>query len=592
VAMGTTAAGASSYTNVVKTLAPSTSYDVVVRAKDASGNVDANTVSLTAKTPADTTAPTFGGATSVNGASLTTLTVNWAAATDDVTSSANMVYDICKSTSNGGCTAFSTVGGVTGATGTSYQFTGLTDHTTYYFVVRARDQAGNEDTNTTQQSGLTLSDSTPPSFTAGLTSVGSATQTSLALSWGLATDNYSTQTNITFSVYESVGSGNETYGSATYSGLTQTSGSTNTFTVSSLTPNTTYCFVVRASDQAGNQETNTHEVCGTTLQILAPTFTTQPQLTASTATSLTVAWAATVSPSSTITYTLCYSTTSGACPSSGTTVAPSPNTNTTYTVSGVTPTKTGTTYYFVVEATDAGGTTTSSQGSGATTADTTAPTVPTGLTITANASYPTGISFSWTDSTDTGGSQQANIGYELATSNSSSDYVIPAGGGALISSSYLGNGSSGLHGNLALTSNTAYSFRIRATDQAGNSSAWSALVAGTTAVSYANDIYPILNSDSGACNGCHTGGSYTPGPYSYSFWTAAATKGAPSGGVCTAGKAFIVAGSPTTSLIYQRMDGLSVSGCSPTDQMPQGGPYVTANINTMYSWILQGALNN
>jgi hypothetical protein len=590
VAMGTTAAGASSYTNVVKALAPSTSYDVVVRAKDASGNVDTNSVSLTAKTPADTVAPTFGGATSVNGASLTTLTVNWAAATDDVTSSANMVYDICKSTSNGGCTAFSTAGGVTGATGTSYQFTGLTDHTTYYFVVRARDQAGNEETNTTQQSGLTLSDTTVPSFTAGLTSVGSATQTSLALSWGLATDNYSSQTNITFSIYESVGSGNETYGSATYSGLAQTSGSTNTFTVSSLTPNTTYCFVVRASDQAGNQETNLHEVCGTTLQILAPTFTAQPTVTSST-TSLTASWAASVTPSSTITYTVCYSTTSGACPASGTTVVPSPNTNTTYTLTGITPSNPGTTYYFVVKATDAGGTTTSSQATGTTTADTTAPTVPTNLVITTNTSYPTGINFSWTDSTDPGGSQAANIGYQLCTTSCTSSYTIAAGGGVSISSSYLGNGSSGLHGT-ALTSNTGYTFWIRAVDQAGNFSAWATSVAGTTAVSYATDISPILNTVSGACNGCHTGGTYTPGPYSYSFWTTAATKTAPSGGVCTAGKPFIVAGSPTTSLIYQRMDGLSVSGCSPTDQMPQGGPYVTANINTMYSWILQGAINN
>ncbi|HEX4445209.1 MAG TPA: hypothetical protein VH044_00675, partial [Polyangiaceae bacterium] len=589
VTMATTAAGASSYRNAVKALAPNTSYDVVVRAEDASGNLDTNTVSLTAKTLVDNVDPTFGGATSVNGASLTTLTVNWAAASDDVTLAANMVYDVCKSTSSGGCTAFTTVGGVSGVSGTSYQFTGLTDHTTYYFVVRARDQAGNEDGNTTQASGVTLSDSTAPTFTAGLTSVGGATQTSLGLSWGLATDNYSPQTGITFSIYQSLGVGNETFGSATYSGLTQTSGSTNTFTVTSLSPNTKYCFVVRASDQAGNQEANAHEVCGTTLQIVAPTFTSQPSVSSS-FTSLTASWAASVTPSSTITYTVCYSTTSGACPASGTTVVPSPSTNTTFTLSGLAPSKTGLTYYFVVKATDAGGTTTSNQATGTTTADTTAPSVPTNLTITTNASYPGGINFSWTDSTDNV-SVQANIGYELCNTGCTSDYIIPAGGGVSISSSYLGNGSSGAHSS-ALTSNTAYTLWIRSIDQAGNISAWATSVAGTTAASYANDIYPILNTVSGACNGCHGGGTYTPGPWSYSFWTAAGTKAAPAGGVCTAGTLFISPGNPAASLIYQRMSSASTAGCSPQDQMPQGGPYVTANINTMYAWIHQGAINN
>jgi Fibronectin type III domain len=576
-AMATTAAGATTYTNVAKTLSPSTSYDVVVRAKDASGNVDTNTKSLTASTSTDTVPPIFGGATGVSGASLTGLTVNWAAGTDDATS---LVYDICKTTSNGGCTAFSTVGGATGVTGTSFAFSGLTDHTTYYFVVRARDQAGNSDSNTTQVSGATLADSTAPGFSAGLSTVGGATQTSLALTWGLASDNYSSQTNITFSIYDSVGTGHEVYTTPVDSGIGQTSGSTNAFTVTGLSPFTLYCFVVRASDQAGNQETNTHEVCGTTLQVPAPTFSSQPVATPS-FTSFSLSWAATVTPASSITYSVCYSTTSGTCPASGTNVIPSPSTNTSLSVSGLTPSNPGTTYYFVVQATDAGGTTNSNQITATTTADTTAPTVPTNLVVKATPSYPEGVSFTWTASTDNA-SAQGTLRYELCNTGCSPQYTTAAGA----TSSYLGDGASGAHGG-TLATNSSQSFWLHAIDQAGNVSGW-ASVTVTTATSYANDIAPILSS----CNGCHSGSAYYPGPWSYTYFNGATTKVTQTGSDCSAGKTFIVAGNPGASLIYERMNGQTVSGCSVSDQMPQGGPYPAAHITTMYNWIFQGALNN
>jgi hypothetical protein len=260
-------------------------------------------------------------------------------------------------------------------------------------------------------------------------------------------------------------------------------------------------------------------------------------------------------------------------------------TGTTYNLTGITPSYSGFTYYFVVQATDAGGTTNSNQAVGTTTGDTSPPSDPTGFFVGTNSSYPTGINYYWNDSTDNA-SSQANIGYQLCNTGCNPQYTIAAGGGALVTSSYLGNGASGVHGS-ALASNTTQTFWIRAVDQAGNYSNWVS-VSGTTAVSYSTNITPILS----ICNGCHSGGAYTPGPYSYSFWTNAGTKTTQAGGDCSAGKLFISPGNPGGSLIYQRMNGQAVSGCSVSDQMPQGGPYNAANITTMYNWILQGAVNN
>ncbi|MGH7270457.1 MAG: hypothetical protein ACREJ3_08500, partial [Polyangiaceae bacterium] len=392
-----------------------------------------------------------------------------------------------------------------------------------------------------------------------------------------------------FSIYQSTGSGHETYGSPTYSGLTQTGGATNTFSVSGLSPATQYCFVVRATDQAGNQEANTHEVCATTAQVPPPRFTSGPNGSPS-YTSISVSWAATVNPTSPITYSVCYSTSMASCPGSGSFI--SAGSASSVTITGLPPTKTGTAYYFVVTATDAGGSTASAQGSATTTADTTPPSVPTGLTLTTDTTYINGISYSWTASTDNV-SAQANIGYELANLGSSSDYIIPAGGGVVVTSSYLGTGSSGTHGT-ALPRNTSASYWIRAIDQAGNISAW-ASATGVTAASYSLDISPIFNTDiSGvqtACNDCHGGGgTYTPGPYSYSFIVNGLP---PATGVCGQTYYFVSPRFPESSLIYKKMNGESIPVCGTnSDQMPQGGPYNATNIATMGNWISQGAVNN
>lgn len=104
----------------------------------------------------DTSPPTFSGASGTSADSDTQITVSWGAASDVVSASANISYEVCYSTVSGTCaTTFTANGGsVTGAT--SLAITGLSEATTYYFVVRATDEAGLTDANTVEQNDTTL----------------------------------------------------------------------------------------------------------------------------------------------------------------------------------------------------------------------------------------------------------------------------------------------------------------------------------------------------------------------------------------------------------------------------------------------------
>ena len=97
--------------------------------------------------PPDTTPPTFGGLESVTDTNFAaTLELSWSAATDENPVS----YNIYMSTSSGGQN-FGTPDYTT--SGTTLKANGLTNGQTYYFVVRAEDIRGNEETNTVEESG-------------------------------------------------------------------------------------------------------------------------------------------------------------------------------------------------------------------------------------------------------------------------------------------------------------------------------------------------------------------------------------------------------------------------------------------------------
>ncbi len=157
----TTPAGATSFS--VTGLASATTYYFVVRAMDESGNIDGNTVEVSATTlnttppsSGDTMPPTFGGVETATPVSGSQIDLTWTAATDNVSASSNIVYLIYIATTSGGQDFLVPPSFTTPAGATSFSVTGLTSATTYYFVVRAKDEAGNVETNTVEVSATTL----------------------------------------------------------------------------------------------------------------------------------------------------------------------------------------------------------------------------------------------------------------------------------------------------------------------------------------------------------------------------------------------------------------------------------------------------
>lgn len=81
--------------------------------------------------------------------------LTWQAATDNVTPSKQIVYNVYQATTAGGedfsKPTYTTAPGVT-----SFDTPQLPSGKYFYFVVRARDQAGNEDSNTVERQGQNL----------------------------------------------------------------------------------------------------------------------------------------------------------------------------------------------------------------------------------------------------------------------------------------------------------------------------------------------------------------------------------------------------------------------------------------------------
>lgn len=243
-------------------LNPSTTYYFVIRAKDERGLIDTNVTEKSATTlsPPDTTPPSFNGLVSATAISSSEILLKWDPASDNASDPSHIDYLIYVATSSGEQNlAVANSASAPGAT--SFTVTGLGPNTTYYFIVRARDEAYNIDSNTVEKSATTksLPDATPPSFS-GLVSATALSTSSIRLSWNPATDDVTPASDIAYYIYMSAFSKGQNFtiprdivfGAATA-------------TISGLSPATTYYFVVRAADKTGNMEQNTVEKFATTL---------------------------------------------------------------------------------------------------------------------------------------------------------------------------------------------------------------------------------------------------------------------------------------------------------------------------------------
>lgn len=301
---------------VVSGLTPETKYYVAVHAVDGAGNEDANKKEISATT-LEGQPPTFGGLRSAK-ADNKTITLRWAPASDNVSAATNIVYDIFQSATPGG-ESFAAPSYTSAAGAVSYTVTGLTLATKYYFVVRARDEAGNSDGNTTEVGAMTpIPDTKPPTF-AGAASAASATPTDILVTWAAATDDKTPPSQIVYDVYVANMAGGESYGTPSF---TTAPGATS-YLLTGLSPNTTRYAVVRARDLSGNRDANTAEVTATTGangsgDTTPPTWGSGPSLTIdpSHPNNLIVSWAAATDdthPANEIRYLVCADTVESNC---------------------------------------------------------------------------------------------------------------------------------------------------------------------------------------------------------------------------------------------------------------------------------------
>ncbi|MEZ4265786.1 MAG: hypothetical protein R3F39_05355, partial [Myxococcota bacterium] len=117
----------------------------------------------------DTSPPAFGGVVSAEALGMSEARLLWAAAADDVSPVDAIVYEVCVSVvrvGRGGCQPW-VIGDETGPGFVEHVVTGLLPNTRYFFVVRARDEAGNVDLNLVEASALTPGDQAAKAVTVG-----------------------------------------------------------------------------------------------------------------------------------------------------------------------------------------------------------------------------------------------------------------------------------------------------------------------------------------------------------------------------------------------------------------------------------------
>lgn len=238
-------------------LAESTFY-FNVRASDAAGNAEANTAEKSGSTGQDTTPPVFGGCTGVGAPGATKATLSWEPARDDVETADTMTYNVYAFTEPPdaetpfGAPQGSFVGGTQG------EVSGLSNDTTYYFVCRAADSAGNEDANLSFRTTTTLTDGNPPTF-GGITGVVEGSTTA-ELTWDPASDDQTAESGIVYLVYQGTIAGTALDNPP----VAQSSPGSLGITLTGLSSSTAYYWVVRAQDEAGNESDNTTEETRTT----------------------------------------------------------------------------------------------------------------------------------------------------------------------------------------------------------------------------------------------------------------------------------------------------------------------------------------
>jgi chitodextrinase len=395
----------------------------------------------------DTTVPTAPTGVVASGVSTNQVNVSWTASTDSVGVTGYLV----ERSQGSGSTTFTQV---STPSGTNYTDTGLQAGTVYNYRVRATDAAGNLSGYSAVATATTLAlpDTTAPTVPTSVLASGVSTN-QVNVSWTASTDNVGVTGYL---VERSQGSGSTTFIQV------GTSGGTN-YSDTGLLAGTIYNYRVGATDAAGNRSGYSAVATATTLALpdtTAPTAPTGVAVSGVSTNRVNVSWTASTDNVGVTGYLVERSQGSGS--TTFTQVGTSGGTN--YSDTGL---QAGTVYNYRVRATDAAGN--RSAYSAVVTAttlalpDTTAPTAPTGLA--AQAASSSQINLSWTASTD-------NVGV--------TGYRVERRRGSSGSFTQIGTTSGTTYNSTGLSSRTSYSYRVRATDAAGNLSGYSNVASATT----------------------------------------------------------------------------------------------------------------
>lgn len=449
-----------------------------------------------------------------NPVSATQVNLSWTVSTDNIGVTGYRV-DRCQ---GGNCSSFAQI---TTTTGTTYNNTGLTPGTTYKYRVRALDAGGNgSNSNTVIAVGLTVTkvgtgtgtvtsspagincgticsfsfvSGTPITLTAAANSgssvagfSGGCTSTTTTCAFTITTNT--TAVAVTFNdtqapIISNVASGAVTSSGATITwatdeasdsqveyGPTTAYGSSTTLnaalvtnhsaTLSNLSSATLYHYRVKSKDAAGNPATS-GDFTFTTADVTSPSAPSNLTAAAVSGSQINLSWAASTDNVGVTGYLV--ERCQGAGCSNFAQIA-APTNGTTYIDTGL---LSATSYSYQVRATDAAGNLSPySNMTTATTFDTIPPTAPSGLA--AKAAGSSQIDLTWAASTDNVG--VSGYWIERCQGLGCTNFA-PVNTASVAGTSYSDTG---------LTSGTVYNYQIRATDVAGNLSAYSNTASATT----------------------------------------------------------------------------------------------------------------
>ncbi|MFC1598316.1 fibronectin type III domain-containing protein [Patescibacteria group bacterium] len=258
-------------------LSPGTTYYFVMKTSDEVPNTSgrSNRPNATTASGADTTPPDAVSDLALSGETTSSVDLAWTAPGDDGATGTATTYDVRYSTSaidDGNWAAATQATGEPSPSvaGTSESMTvsGLAGSTTYYFAIKTSDEVPNVSGLSNVPNTATLGDTTPPDAVADLALSGE-TQTSVNLAWTAPGDDGATGTATTYDVRYSTAAINDGNWAAATQATGEPSpsvaGSSESMTVGSLSPNTTYYFAIKTSDEVPNESSLSNVPSTTTL---------------------------------------------------------------------------------------------------------------------------------------------------------------------------------------------------------------------------------------------------------------------------------------------------------------------------------------